>query len=290
MRSLQQIVATSLDYSLTWCVHGWQNPFKCDWRIDPCFVVIRLPEAACRLAVRSRKGNEEFRGRPGETFLLPAGTVHQFESPACITTGINIQYTIFGSVDVLDLYDVPIRVTSGAAVEIGRCIERIVETTGEIPEPGTIENDDDLDFVTIAHERELAFQLLTGVLRLSEMRPRGKERLVVLQTLEASLRYLEDNLEHKLSVEALSEIAGLSTHRFSTLFKEVLGDAPHHYILRRRVDKAMMMLTRSDAPIMDIADQLGFHDQPHFTKLFKSITGVSPTYYRKNFQRRLAGR
>jgi AraC-like DNA-binding protein len=287
MQSLQQIIASSLDYTLTWCVHGWQEPFTCDWRIDPCFVIIHLPNSPCRLAIRRKDRVEEYHGRPGETFLLPAGTVHRFESPGCLTTGINIQYTLFSSVDILDLYVVPGRVATGSAVEIARDIEEIVETSGEIPEPGAGRANDDLDFVRIAHERELAFRLLTRVLRLSEMRPRGRERLLVLQTLKESLRHLEENLERKVSVATLAEIAGLSTHRFSALFREVIGHAPHQYILRRRVERAMMILTRSDASVVEIAAQLGFHDQPHFTRLFRTVTGVSPTYYRKNFQRRL---
>jgi AraC-like DNA-binding protein len=251
---------------------------------------VYLPNAICRLVIKKKGGTQVFAGRPGDAFILPAGTSHQFESPACITSGINIQYTLFSSVDILDLYNVPIRVSSELAADIGKCIERMVDTIGQIPEPGTILVDDNIDFVTIARERQLAFQLLAQILQLSDIRPRGKERLIVLQKLKESLRYIEENLENKISIETLSELAGLSAHRFGTLFKEVMGDSPHQYILRRRIDKAMMLLSRSDAAIMQIAEQLGFHDQPHFTKLFKAIVGVSPTYYRKNFHRRFIRR
>ncbi len=286
MSSLQDIVASSLDYSLTWCVHGWQDPFECDWIQEPSLVIVQIPEATCRLAVRENGSVKQYRGTPGDAFILPAGTVHKFAAPGCFTSGINIQYMLFSSVDVLQLYRVPVRVDSAYAAEIAECIANLVVSAGEIQLPGSDRPDDEIDLVSIAQERELAFQLLAKVLRISEMRPRGRQRLLALQKMSRPLRFLEDNLEERVRIEDLADVAGLSVHRFSTIFKSVVGVTPHQYILRRRVDKAMKLLSSSDTPVRDIAFQLGFHDQPHFTRLFKATIGVSPTYYRKNLQRR----
>ncbi len=288
MSTLQSLIGNSLEYNLTWSVYGRHEPYKCDWRIDPCLVVIYSPEAPCELVVRNHGKVESFHGRAGDAFLIPAGTTHTFDSPTCIIGGICVHYTLFSSVDVLDLYRVPKIISGELATDIGQTIRKLVKIIGQNPNPEAFSGNDNLDFVEIAREREIVFQLLAKVLHLSELRPRGKERLFILQKLRRSLRYLEENLEQKTRVEKLGEIAGLSAHRFSALFREVMGDSPHQFILRRRIEKAMALLTSGDAPVMEIAGQLGFHDQPHFTKLFKSTTGVSPTFYRKNFRRRFS--
>jgi AraC-like DNA-binding protein len=288
MSTLQNLIGNALEYSLTWSVYGRHEPYKCDWRIDPCLIVVYSPEARCELIVQNDGRVESFNGQTGDAFLIPAGTKHKFDSPACVVGGVCVHYTLFSSVDVLGLYRVPKIVSGESAAEIGKTLRELVNIVGQNPNVGEFSGNDDLDFVEIAREREIVFRLLAKVLHLSELRPRGKERLFILQKLRGSLRYLEENLEQKTGIEKLGEIAGLSAHRFSALFREVMGDSPHQYILRRRIEKAMALLTSGDAPVMEIAGQLGFHDQPHFTKLFKSTTGVSPTFYRKNFRRRFS--
>jgi AraC-like DNA-binding protein len=288
VQTLQSLIGNSLDYELLWSVYGRHLPYKCDWRVDPCLVVVYSPEAACELIVRETDGVNTYNGRPGDAFLIPAGTAHQWDSPTCLIGGISVHYTLFSSVDVLELYRVPRVISGDDATNVGESLRKLVDILGQKPNPDSFKSDDPLDFAKIACEREIVFQLLGKVLNLSEIRPRGEERLFTLQKLRRSLRYLEENLEDKVGVDKLGEIAGLSAHRFSALFREVMGASPHQYILRRRIEKAMRLLTSSEAPVMDIADQLGFHDQPHFTKLFKSTTGVSPTFYRKNFRRRIS--
>ena len=286
MSSLRDVVATSLDYSLTWCVHGWQEPYEIDWNQDPSLIIVQLPDEKCRLEIRDGGIERVFDGKPGDAFILPAGTVHRFKSPGCFVSGVNIQYTLFSSIDVLQLYRVPIRAKGADAANIAHCIGRLVTAAGEIQVPGADRPDDQLDLMLVAEERKLAFKLLAMVLDFSEMRPTGHQRLMALQRLSAPLRFLEEHIEQKISIGKLAEIAQLSTHRFSIVFKDVIGVTPHQYVLRRRVDKAMKLLSSTDKPIGTIAAQLGFHDQPHFTREFKAQTGVSPSFYRKNLQRR----
>ncbi len=288
MLSLHDVLASSLNYSLTWCEYGRQEPYNCDWRIDPCLVIIYVPSAPYRLLVNTGKTVKSFDAKSGDAFIIPAGSLHRFESPACDIGGVNIHYTLFGSVDILALYRVPFHVPSSQGTELGSCIKSIVDAIGVRPQPQSLAWDNNLDLATIACERQLAFELLAKVLNMSEILPQGKERLLALPRLKRALEYLEQNLIEKITVETLGEISGLSGHRFSVLFREVMGDSPHQYLLKRRIDKSMALLSKSDTPVAEIAAQLGFHDQPHFTKLFKATTGISPTYYRKDFQRRFS--
>jgi AraC-like DNA-binding protein len=286
MTTLRQLAGNSLEYILTWSVYQKHEPYKCDWRIDPSLVVIYSPQAVCKLIVGSQDSPSVMRGEAGDTFLIPAGTSHKFDSPTCFIGGVCVHYTLFNSIDVLDLYNVPKIVSGHVSAQIGSTIKDLVDLIGQNLDAEAFSTGGELDFVGIAKEREIVFRLLGQILDLSELRPRGLERLFILKKLRHSLRYIDDNLERKISVDSLGELAGLSAHRFSALFKEVMDNSPHQYILRKRVQKAMALLTSSESSIIQIADDLGFHDQPHFTKLFKSVTGVSPTYYRKNYRRR----
>lgn len=285
---MRSLIGSSLDYELTWSVYSRHDRCKCDWRVDPYLVVVYSPEASCKLAVQGVGGIEKYIGRPGDAFLIPAGTTHEFYNPSCLIGGVGVHYKLFNFVDVPALYRVPRIVSGDDAVEIGETICKLVEIVGQIPNPRTHTGSDKLNFLEIVREREVVFELLGRVLQVSEMLPNGRERLFFLQKIHRSLHFIEENLESKVSVEKLGEISGVSAHRFGVIFRDVMGTPPHQYILRRRIDKAMEMLSSSETLVVDIAGQLGFHDQPHFTRLFKSSTGVSPTFYRKNFRRRFS--
>ncbi len=147
---------------------------------------------------------------------------------------------------------------------------------------------DELDLSVIVKERQIAFELLAKVQSLSELKPHGEKRLLLLQRLQPALEHIEANLEQKVSIDTLGDICGLSGHRFSVVFKEIMGEPPHQHILKRRIEKAMSLLSHTEHPVTKISTMLGFHDQPHFSKLFQQQTGLSPTYYRQDVWRRFA--
>ncbi len=285
MLSLQDLLGSSLKFSLTWCRYGQQEPYNCDWRIDTCLVIIYIPTGPYRLLVNIDGEVRQFDALPGDAFLIPAGTQHRFESPVCVIGGVNIHYMLFGSVDVLALFRVPFHVPARLGNALGSCIKSIVATAGVRDLPQGQVPEEHLDLARIARERQLLFELLAMVLDMSEMKAKGKERLMALPRLKKALEFLEDNLVEKTTLDELGKITGLSPHRFSVLFGEAMGHSPHQYIIKRRIDKSIALLSNSDLSVREIAAQLGFHDQPHFTKLFKVAMGVSPTFYRKDFQR-----
>ena len=54
------------------------------------------------------------------------------------------------------------------------------------------------------------------------------------------------------------------------------------FILKIRIDRAKELLDFTDKSIADIAESSGFQDQNYFARIFKKITGVSPTQYRNS--------
>jgi AraC-like DNA-binding protein len=290
MNDLHPIISSALDYRLTWCEHHHAEPYHCDWRVDPCLVVIYTPDVPYRLSLKEAGEVRVIEASNGEALLVPAGTLHRFDSPACHIRGVNIQFTLFGGIDVLSFYRAPTIVRAADAESLRETIESLVAVVGRrsaLYSVGDQQGGPDLDFGVIAQERNLAFGLLSQVLGFSDVLPLGSRRLMLMQTLSPALRMIEDLLEAKLSIETLSAACGLSVHRFGVLFKQTLGDSPHRFILKRRMEKAMSLLAHSRLSVSQIAVQLGFHDQPHFTRSFKGFAGQSPAFYRKDIQRRV---
>jgi len=92
--------------------------------------------------------------------------------------------------------------------------------------------------------------------------------------------YINSNLDQNIGLEALAEMAGLSTHHFARAFKQSVGMPPHGYVLQRRIEHAQQMLRKTDLPMSEIALSAGFADQSHLARHFRRITGRSPSAVR----------
>jgi AraC family transcriptional regulator len=103
--------------------------------------------------------------------------------------------------------------------------------------------------------------------------------------LERSLRYIEHNLEHELSLETLAREATLSLYHFARAFKVATGHAPHRFVLQRRIERARDLLRDAEIPIATVALRCGFASQAHLTHVFRRITGSTPGAYRALVQR-----
>lgn len=100
--------------------------------------------------------------------------------------------------------------------------------------------------------------------------------------LVPALRYLEEALEDPaLSNALLAEKCGISEVYFRQLFREQCGTTPRQYILALRMQKARQLLTESRLPVHIIGEQCGFANPYHFSRAFRSATGLTPTEYRK---------
>ncbi|WP_153110686.1 helix-turn-helix transcriptional regulator [Propionivibrio limicola] len=94
--------------------------------------------------------------------------------------------------------------------------------------------------------------------------------------------FIEANLGEELSVTLLAQEAGLSPNHFANCFTASFGQSPHRYVLRRRIQEALRLLPLSSRSIAEIAMDLGFSSQSHFTKVFREYTGMTPSGARRS--------
>jgi AraC-like DNA-binding protein len=89
------------------------------------------------------------------------------------------------------------------------------------------------------------------------------------------------NLSGTTPLREIAEACGLSVSHFSRAFRRSTGLAPHAWLLKVRVERAMTMLRKRDVPLPMIARSCGFADRSHLTRVFTRRVGLSPGVWRK---------
>ena len=94
--------------------------------------------------------------------------------------------------------------------------------------------------------------------------------------LEKAMRYIDENLEKKLTLSELAHTAAMGKTYFSTVFKKLNGISPWDYITIKRVEKAVFYLQSSSSSKREIAGLCGFSSSSNFYKAFFKVTGKTP--------------
>lgn len=102
------------------------------------------------------------------------------------------------------------------------------------------------------------------------------ENLIVNKVLQAL--YL--NIEGHTTLEEICGNINISVAYASASFKKHKGISVMRYLRQIKIQRAKELLDENEKTMLEITLLLGFHDQSHFTKTFKSLVGMSPTEYR----------
>ncbi|SHO60884.1 AraC-type DNA-binding protein [Pseudoxanthobacter soli DSM 19599] len=98
--------------------------------------------------------------------------------------------------------------------------------------------------------------------------------------------YVDAHLSETVTLADMAAAAGLSRMHFAAQFRLATGIRPHEFILRRRIDRAMELLTTTSESLVGIALDVGFQTQAHFTTVFKRFVGDTPHQWRSANSRR----
>jgi len=96
------------------------------------------------------------------------------------------------------------------------------------------------------------------------------------------LQHIEHNFPIKVTLGALSSVAGVSPPHLSRVFKKVTGLTLIDYLTTKQIILAKNLLLKTDNSVTEIAQSCGFESLPHFYRTFKRYTGNTPGAYRRD--------
>lgn len=124
----------------------------------------------------------------------------------------------------------------------------------------------------------IIMQLLSRFLDSSKLAQKT-EKTIPSKILDA-ISYIQVNLKHPLTVAHLAERANQHQDYFSRIFYQATGERPLAYIHEKRIERAQYLITTTNLSYAEIAAETGFENLPHFSKIFKKVTSLTPGQYR----------
>ena len=92
-----------------------------------------------------------------------------------------------------------------------------------------------------------------------------------------------EHYEERAPVAAMIELSGLPERTFKRRFARATGMSPLEYVHTIRIEEAKQALETTDAPLADIAREVGYDDPAHFARLFRSKVRLTAAQYRRRF-------
>lgn len=120
---------------------------------------------------------------------------------------------------------------------------------------------------TVLHSREAVSDYLA--------KERDEEKIKI------ALAYIQQNYAEKITLESIAKAAMTNRSELCKCFRRVLDTTPNEFLVRYRLDRAMVLLENPELRVADIADMTGFCSPSHFGTHFTKYMGCTPLQYRK---------
>lgn len=222
---------------------------------------------------------------PGAVLLKNAGSVHAYRH-------------VDGGGDrclIIELAEAPVE-DARASFGIGRSGGRAFEQLAIPPGPSTaaavalaeraLRSNDP----AILHDAADAITALAFATSWAHRKRLASPTAAQIRRVARVVRDIEAQPSADCSLATLAALAGLSRFHFARVFRDLVGQTPHQYVIAARLRVAAAALETTRAPITDVAFDAGFQDLSHFTTSFHRAFGVSPRRYRGSVvKRRSAG-
>jgi len=117
------------------------------------------------------------------------------------------------------------------------------------------------------------------VLAAEENEPSDSHQGKAYQTYLECRTYLENNLRKLRSMDGIATACHIDPAYLTRLFRRFAGETPHRVLTHLKMNAAALQLVRRQALVKEVAEEFGYADPYHFSKVFKKIHGLSPETY-----------
>ncbi len=260
--------------------HFWQSSyydiiFTAHWHREVELLYVKAGEFTISV------NNETFLATEGDLVICNSGDIHY-----CNCNGSeNILDIIVFDVDVINPFYKNSRfllphITKSVLVESG--IDKIVSSLFSIAKNELMFKKP--HYKTIIKGRLLEFWAIC--LRHFQIAPKDAKkdnrRLAMLADLQELLDYIDSNYALDISLEQAAGKLNFSSWHFSKMFARLTGMNYVRYLSTIRVEKAIELIAGSPLTITDIALQCGFNNTRTFNRVFKDISGMTPSQLAKS--------
>ncbi len=128
-----------------------------------------------------------------------------------------------------------------------------------------------VDFLSLFDAEESTFKLSSSL----------KDRT---ESILKAASYMHANIQTKITIETLCNIANMSRSRFCENFTRITGFSPMDYLLCIRMSYARKLFLLRGKSLSDVAEAIGASDKAHLCRLFKNHYGITPSEYKKLHQ------
>ena len=135
---------------------------------------------------------------------------------------------------------------------------------------------------TVAHALRLSLvlhELLEGIAEAAA----EKMPEVVHTAVRQAAQYLADHYSEDVSVAQLAGIMNFSQYHFIRIFKQGMGETPHEFLTRCRINASKKLLLQN-LSLEEVAGKVGYHDVNIYIRAFKKLTGTTPHRFRRGIK------
>lgn len=100
-------------------------------------------------------------------------------------------------------------------------------------------------------------------------------------SIDTTVQFLHENYSQDITLRTLAEVAHVSETHLVHRFSARLGVSPLRYLQHLRMENARRLLSTTDSPVNEVAEQVGFGDPLYFSRAFRRSTGFSPSSFRQ---------
>ncbi len=234
------------------------------------------------MAVRGRyevmHSGQHWMIQPGQTMIVPSQTPvtiihHPDRTGTMQAKWVHLHLTLHGTIDLLRLFNLPGKLTAKPSELVSEVIDRLHQIKS------AMDHAQQYDQLLLSHQ--MATTLARHLIKRGKLSEQQVRKMQQSAQLMPVFEAIAQHLDKSITIDELCSWAHLSASRLHAVFREATGLAPMRYVMQVRLTQARQQLAYSRSTISQIAQSLGFVSPFHFSRVFKTHVGMSPSEYRK---------